>query len=49
MKSKKSKQCIKAKRVVVITDLLQADKDELLTFWLADQVTVVVEDEKSNR
>ena len=38
----------KAKReqLYMIAELLKADKDELLTLWLADQVTAVVEDEK---
>ena len=38
----------KAKReqIFVIAKLLDADKDELLTLWLADQVTAVVADEK---
>ena len=38
----------KAKReqIFVIAKLLNADKDELLTLWLADQVTAVVADEK---
>ncbi|GHT15359.1 hypothetical protein AGMMS4956_15120 [Bacteroidia bacterium] len=30
----------------MIADLLQTDKEELLVLWLADQITVVVADEK---
>jgi hypothetical protein len=30
----------------IFTEILQVDTEELLTLWLADQVTAVVEDEK---
>jgi transcriptional regulator with XRE-family HTH domain len=33
-------------QVVVLAELLKTDKDELLAFWLADQVMAVVEDEQ---
>ena len=38
----------KAKReqLYIIAELLEADKDELLTLWLADQVAKLVADEK---
>ena len=38
----------KAKReqLCIIAELLEADKDELLAFWLADQVAAVVADDK---
>lgn len=38
----------RAKRgqVIAIADYLQADKDRLLTLWLADQVTEIVKDDK---
>ena len=32
--------------ISIITELLQGNKEELLTLWLADQVTAVVADEK---
>jgi transcriptional regulator with XRE-family HTH domain len=32
--------------IPIIAELLQADKNELLTLWLADQLTAVVADEK---
>jgi transcriptional regulator with XRE-family HTH domain len=32
--------------IPIIAELLGADKNELLTFWLADQVAAVVVDEK---
>jgi transcriptional regulator with XRE-family HTH domain len=32
--------------IPIIAELLQADYEELLTLWLADQVTAVVVDEK---
>jgi hypothetical protein len=30
----------------ILADLLQADREELLTLWLANQITAVVEDEQ---
>jgi transcriptional regulator with XRE-family HTH domain len=36
----------KREQVFIIAELLKADKDELLSFWLADQIIEVVEDEK---
>ncbi|MDR0613847.1 MAG: helix-turn-helix domain-containing protein [Dysgonamonadaceae bacterium] len=32
--------------IPIIAELLQANKDELLTLWLVDQVTAMVADEK---
>ena len=32
--------------IPIIAELLQGDKEELLTLWLADQVTAMVADEK---
>ncbi len=43
-KIEKGERRAKAEQVVVIADLLQTDKDELLAIWLADQVAEVVED-----
>lgn len=39
----------RAKRgqVIAIADYLQADKDRLLTLWLADQVTEIVKEDKN--
>jgi transcriptional regulator with XRE-family HTH domain len=36
----------KKEYIPIIAELLQADKDDLLTLWLADQVTAVVAEEK---
>jgi DNA-binding XRE family transcriptional regulator len=33
-------------QVVILADLLETDREELLTLWLADQVYSVVKDEK---
>jgi transcriptional regulator with XRE-family HTH domain len=44
-KIEKGERRVKAEQIVVIADLLQTDKDELLALWLADQVTAVVVDE----
>ncbi|MDR1985196.1 MAG: helix-turn-helix domain-containing protein [Prevotellaceae bacterium] len=44
-KIEKGERRVKAEQVVVIADLLQTDKNDLLALWLADQVTDVVEDE----
>jgi transcriptional regulator with XRE-family HTH domain len=32
--------------IPIIAELLQGDREELLTLWLADQITAVVEDEQ---
>jgi transcriptional regulator with XRE-family HTH domain len=45
-KIEKGERRVKAEQIVVIADLLQTDKDELLALWLADQVSAVVEDEQ---
>ena len=36
----------KRKQLFIIAELLKADKEELLSLWLADQVVDVVADEK---
>jgi transcriptional regulator with XRE-family HTH domain len=46
-KIEKGERKAKAEQVVVIAELLQTDKDELLTLWLADQVSAVVTDEQT--
>jgi transcriptional regulator with XRE-family HTH domain len=45
-KIEKGERRVKAEQVVIIADLLEADKDELLALWLADQVAAVVDDEQ---
>ena len=44
-KIEKGERRVKAEQIVIIADLLKTDKDELLSLWLADQVTAVVDDE----
>jgi len=36
----------KREQIPIIAKILQADSEELLALWLADQVTAVVEDDK---
>ncbi len=36
----------KREQIPIIAKILQTDPEELLTLWLADQVTAVVEDDK---
>ncbi|OAV73670.1 hypothetical protein Barb6_00048 [Bacteroidales bacterium Barb6] len=36
----------KREQVIVLANLLQVDKNELLTLWLADQIIAVITDEK---
>jgi transcriptional regulator with XRE-family HTH domain len=45
-KIEKGERRAKVEQVVVIAELLETDKDELLTLWLADQVSAVVTDEQ---
>jgi transcriptional regulator with XRE-family HTH domain len=43
-KIEKGERRVKAEQVVVIAELLEADKDELLALWLADHVSAVADD-----
>jgi DNA-binding XRE family transcriptional regulator len=45
-KIEKGERRARKEHVPIIAELLQADKDDLLTLWLADQLTAVVADEK---
>ena len=45
-KHEKGERRPKREQVVIIANLLQTDEKELLSFWLAEQVTAVVVDEK---
>jgi transcriptional regulator with XRE-family HTH domain len=45
-KIEKGERRVKAEQVVIIADLLKANKEELLALWLADQVATVVDDEQ---
>lgn len=44
-KIEKSKHFAKKEQIPMTADILQADPDELLTLWLADQVAEVVANE----
>jgi transcriptional regulator with XRE-family HTH domain len=44
-KIEKGMRQMKREQIPVIAQILKADKDELLTLWLADQVYEVVQDE----
>ena len=45
-KLEKSERKFKREQVIAIAKLLQTDERELLTLWLTDQITAVIEDEK---
>lgn len=45
-KIEKGERRVKGEQVVIIADVLQANKDELLTLWLADQVPASIANEK---
>ena len=45
-KIEKGERRVKCEQVVLIANMLKTDKEELLALWLADQVTVPVENEK---
>jgi transcriptional regulator with XRE-family HTH domain len=45
-KIEKGERKVRREQIVVIAKLLKANKDELLSLWLADQLTAVVADEK---
>lgn len=46
-KIEKGDRRVKAEQIVIIANLLKTDKNELLTLWLADQVSSVVADDTS--
>ncbi|MDR1983333.1 MAG: helix-turn-helix domain-containing protein [Prevotellaceae bacterium] len=45
-KIEKGERKSKREQVIIIAELLKANKDELLTLWLAEQIMEVIEDEK---
>jgi transcriptional regulator with XRE-family HTH domain len=45
-KIEKGERRAKREQVYIIAEMLKADKDELLSLWLADQVYNVVKNEK---
>ena len=45
-KIEKGERRAKCKHVAIIADMLKTDKEELLSLWLADQVTIPVANEK---
>jgi len=45
-KIEKGERRVRREQVLIIAKLLQTDENELLTLWLAEQVTAVVENEK---
>jgi transcriptional regulator with XRE-family HTH domain len=45
-KIEKGERKVKREQVFIIAQILKTDAEELLSLWLADQVTVVVADEK---
>ncbi len=45
-KIEKGLRQLKREQIPILSELLKADKDELLTLWLADQIYAVVKDEK---
>jgi len=45
-KIEKGERRARKEYIPIIAELLDADKDELLTLWLAEQVAAVVADEK---
>jgi DNA-binding XRE family transcriptional regulator len=45
-KIEKGERRARKEHIPIISELLQGDREELLTLWLADQVTAMVADEK---
>ncbi len=45
-KIEKGLRQLKREQIPILSEVLKADKDELLTLWLADQIYAVVKDEK---
>lgn len=45
-KIEKGTRQIKKEQIVLLSNILKADNEELLTLWLADQLYAVIKDEK---
>lgn len=45
-KIEKGERKAKREQVIIIAELLKANKDELLTLWIAEQIMDVIKDEK---
>lgn len=45
-KIERGERPVKKEQITVLSEVLKADKNELLTLWLADQIYDVVKDEK---
>lgn len=45
-KIEKGLRQIKKEQITILADILKTDKDELLIFWLADQLYYILKDEK---
>lgn len=45
-KIEKGLRQLKREQIPILAEIFQADKDELLTLWLADQLYDVIKDEK---
>ena len=45
-KIERGERPVKREQIPVLSEILKADKNELLTLWLADQIYDVVKDEK---
>ena len=45
-KIERGERPVKRQQITVLSEVLKADKNELLTLWLADQIYDVVKDEK---
>lgn len=45
-KIERGERPIKKEQIIILAEILQVNKDELLTLWLADQLYDVVKDEK---
>jgi len=48
-KIEKGNRRARKEHIPIIASILNTDEKELLTFWLADQITAVVADEKESR
>lgn len=45
-KIEKGERKVKREQVLIIAEILHADQDDLISLWLADQLSAVVADEK---
>jgi hypothetical protein len=48
LQNRERERRVRKEHISIIAELLQADHEDLHTLWLADQVTVIVDEQKQD-